>query len=75
MLLEATISRKLTPLMTRVLFDVRDGLGTHYRCHGRSQHGGRSRVLTALIRRGLLTRDYELTADGTAAIKAYGVGK
>lgn len=53
-----------TPMMKLVVENISEGLGTHYNCRGQSEYGGRSRILTALIQNGFLTRDYELTDKG-----------
>lgn len=41
--------------MKRTLADVDLGLNPYFRCFGGSEHGGQSRVLAMLVRRGLLT--------------------
>lgn len=47
--------RKLSKNMRRTLADIDLGLNPYFRCCGRSEHGGQSRVLAMLVRRGLLT--------------------
>ncbi len=55
---------KLSPNMKQVLIDIKEGRGTHHKCYGMSEHGGRSRVLRGLYIRGLIDHDYKLTDDG-----------
>ena len=59
----------LSNLMRQVLLDIAEGRGTHHNCHGRSEHGGRSRVLTALMRRKLIDHEYRLTALAREVLK------
>jgi hypothetical protein len=67
------MKNKLSPMMWKVLIDIREGRGTHHDCHGMSAHGGRSSVIMALCKRGLIAPDvdkeYVLTELGTAAAK------
>ena len=63
-----TSNRRLSPTMLRVLGDMIAGRGTHYRCYGLAEHGGRSSVLGSLYRRGLISRDYQVTDAGRAAV-------
>jgi len=64
-----SLGRGVTPTMVRVLDDIANGLGTHHNCHGKSEHGGRARVVIALRRYGLTDADNELTEKGTELLK------
>ena len=55
--------------MLSVLDDIARGRGTHHNCNGLSQHGGRTRILSALRRRGWINGDYKITESGVAAIR------
>lgn len=54
--------------MLIVLNDMYEGRGTHHNCRGRSAHGGRCRILCALIRRGWIDRDYQITETGRSVL-------
>lgn len=58
----------LSPQARQVLRDVSAGRGTHFNCSGRSAHGGRSSLLLALRKRGLLDLAGGLTDAGRAAV-------
>lgn len=58
----------LSALARQVLRDVSEGRGTHFNCSGRSAFGGRTGVLLALRKRGLLDTAGELTGAGRAAV-------
>ena len=61
--------KKLSRSAKMVLFDIRDGRGTHLFCKGQSAHGGRARILQALQRRGLIDGDYKITKAGRAYLE------
>jgi hypothetical protein len=62
-----------TVLMIRVLGYVRDGEGVYADCHGMSEHGGRARCFSAMLRRGLLAFDGDgyltITDAGWSALR------
>jgi len=58
-----------SPKMLQVLRDVVEGRGTHFNCHGLSEHGGRARILCALQRRGVMTRNYKATKAGKKLVR------
>ena len=60
---------KLSDKMLTVLRDMHEGRGTHHNCRGLSKHGGRSCTLLALRQRGLIDRDYKITAAGVAVVE------
>lgn len=55
---------RITDSMRRVLTDIAEGRGSHWDCHGQSEHGGRQSILQALYRRGLIGRNYRVTSAG-----------
>jgi hypothetical protein len=59
-----TADYKLSGPMKQVLLNLEDGNLVDSHCRTRSDHGGLRSVLRALIRRGLLTRNYSLTDEG-----------
>ena len=65
--------RPLTANMRRTLADIGHGLSPFFRCYGRSEHGGQTRALAALVKRGLLTgngveQPWRLTPEGLAVV-------
>ena len=55
--------------MLEVLRYIADGLGRDHGCRTMSDHGGRVCTLAALMRRGLLDRDFEITDAGREAVQ------
>lgn len=64
---------QLSPAMRKMLANLAQGkpIGIHLKT--RSEHGGAEGTIAALIRRGLITPKYELTAFGRRVISAQGV--
>lgn len=62
--------RKPTRKMMTVLRDLREGRGSHHDCNGQSEYGGRSTVLFALRRRGLIDQEHAVTPKGISALLA-----
>ena len=64
--------RKVSGPMLKVLRNVAAGLrvGDHLRTQ--SEHGGMAHVIRALVVRGLLTWDHELTDEGRQLLKELG---
>lgn len=61
----------MSDLMWRVLGYARDGKSLWSNCHGQSQHGGRSRVVYALYKRGLIDHDHKITRQGIASLEMH----
>jgi hypothetical protein len=62
--------KKLSSLAQSVLVDIQQGRGAYHDCHGRSEHGGRQRVIMALYNRGLIDLDDEITEQGIELLKS-----
>ena len=62
--------RKPTQNMLRILRDIAEGRGTHHNCHGQSEHGGRVCTLLALLQRGLIDMEYEVTEAGKSLVES-----
>lgn len=72
------MSQRLTSAMRRMLVSLRDTGDPYAHCKGRSEYGGASGTLTALIRRGLATgypNMVQITEAGCAAIQTEGSTK
>lgn len=55
--------------MLKVLRDIAAGLGPDRGCRTQSDYGGRHGTLMALMKRGLLTRDLQVSAEGKRLLK------
>lgn len=56
--------RKLSGPMIRVLKNLVQGLPAGNHCRGMSEFGGHARVMCALVSRGLIDRDDQITTAG-----------
>jgi hypothetical protein len=54
--------------MRQMLENVADGLPYNHHCHGRSEFGGANNTRAALMQRGWLTLDYQITTAGREVI-------
>lgn len=58
----------LTPTMRLALKNLADGLPPDNHCRGRSEFGGFNNTRAALIQRGWMTADHQLTDAGRTVI-------
>lgn len=65
----ATEVKRPTAMMLMVLREMLAGLGTHHDVRGRSAHGGRSAILTGLMKRKLIDRDSKITKLGKEQVR------
>lgn len=61
---------KLTHAQTAMLVNIRDHADPYRGIHGQSAHGGATQTTWALVRKGLIDDDHELTPVGRALIDA-----
>lgn len=61
--------QKITPAMRRMIHDALHHSDPCYSLQGRSEHGGATRTLFALRRRGLLSRDNVPSLEAIAMLR------
>ena len=60
---------KPTRFMIQVLTWISEGKGSHWNCHGQSEHGGRQSAIFALMRHGYLDHELNVTEAGMELVK------
>jgi len=65
------MANKLSPSMLRALVNVFKGRSISYHCRSQSDYGGLDGTVRALVKRGLLTWEHELTEAGKEAVRKF----
>jgi hypothetical protein len=60
----------LSPAQLRVLTNLKNGLSLSAGLHGQSEHGGLHMTVFALFRKGIFTKDWNLTPMGKNVVEA-----